>query len=193
MLLGIRRTESPYSLSDHADLLPFFGQNSSPSRSLSNSKTLYEGAVESHLILSYSQLVVDDRITFTHAFANLEQSLPLIAAAATAGDSLHISDLDNGYSLRTLASAYYNIGGTLYNAGKSEAAIRFIKRSCQIGKAALEAASREEDAFLSTGEEDSSRIEALADLRKHMPKRWELLALAQQAIGEKHEIGRAHV
>jgi hypothetical protein len=177
---------------------PNFSQSADPGslqKTFAGRSHLLAGAVEALLVLAYSRLVVDDRSSFNYAFVDLERSLPLIGASVSS-TSITAIDVDDHYGLRSVASAYYNIGGTLFNASKPEAAIRFVRRACQITEAALkkdESGVVQSLAALSISDQKSAdggpaveeRQQALTDLQKHLSKRWELLALAQHSIGEK--------
>ncbi|KAK4700398.1 protein transport protein SEC23, partial [Phenoliferia sp. Uapishka_3] len=87
-----------------------------------------------------------DQLTYTPSYATLERCLPLLSTpfAPDATTITSISTIDH-LSLRTVASAYYNIGGALYNAGKakSSSAGRFARRSTGTSTAAFEAWGKE--------------------------------------------------
>jgi separase len=112
------------------------------------------------------------------------------------------------YSIRALSSAYYNLGGMLYNAGVPENALAFAQRACDLGDAALESArtrdrieSRPSELVESMGalaikdgesespsskdEERKQERDAVTDLERLMSRRWNLLALTQRALGDK--------
>ncbi|GAA5868801.1 hypothetical protein JCM1840_005124 [Sporobolomyces johnsonii] len=169
---------------------------------------LRASAVDTLVLLAYDRLVVEDRTTYTPCFTLLSRALPLVRRRATLALSLH-------YSIRTLASTLYNIGGTLFNVQKPEAAVRFVQRACELGSEALARAREEEgegegeDGLMEQmgrlkldheGKEDEKRRkdkeerkEAVRDLERLMARRWELLAIAQHAIGEKKAAYDAYV
>ncbi|GAA5908652.1 hypothetical protein JCM5296_006001 [Sporobolomyces johnsonii] len=169
---------------------------------------LRASAVDTLVLLAYDRLVVDDRTTYTPCFTLLSRALPLVRRRAAVALSLH-------YSIRTLASTLYNIGGTLFNVQKPEAAVRFVQRACELGSEALARAREEgaegegDDGLLEQmgrlkldheGKEDEKRRkdkeerkEAVRDLERLMARRWELLALAQHAVGEKKAAYDAYV
>jgi separase len=164
-------------------------------------------AVDSLLLLSYSSMVIDDRSTHSPSFAYLERCLPLIGFSFPPDSSSSSSpnpevDLTLHYSLRTLSSAYYNLGGTLFNAQQPDGAVRFCRQACEVSSAALRTARAEggerEDELVGKlaglnleegGEKDmkekKEQQEAVRDLERLMARRWELLGLASHAVGDK--------
>ena len=135
---------------------------------------LYADAIDALVLLAYSRLTIDDRQTYTPSFASLERCLTLLHAS-TRQNAIATVSLAAPLSLRSVASAYYNIGGALFNAGKPEAAIRFVRRACEISQAAVGVWDRRDAA----SEVKEGTATAVEDLRTHLPKRF--------------EIGRAHV
>lgn len=134
------------------------------------SAPLFAGAVDSLIIIAYIKFNVDDRLTYPAVFSTLERCLPFIDTSNITTDDLSIGQNAEISSIRYVVAAFYKIGGVLFNASKPESAIGFIQRACQIGRSAL----THDGISLGHGE-----------LRAVMPKRWELLALAYQSIGEK--------
>ncbi|GAA5940472.1 hypothetical protein JCM1841_001027 [Sporobolomyces salmonicolor] len=169
---------------------------------------LTASAVDTLVLLAYDRLIIDDRTTYTPCFALLSRALPLVRRHGVLALSLH-------YSIRTLASTLYNIGGTLFNVQKPEAAVRFVQRACDLGNEALVRAREEEgegkgaDGLMEQMErlkldhavkedqkrdkDTEERKEAVRDLERLMARRWELLAVAQHAIGEKKAAYDAYV
>lgn len=155
-----------------------------PPRVLTSGASLFSGAVDSLILLAYSNFDVEDRLSYPVTFASLERTLPLIGATVTS-QGLTIDKPDNLDSIRYVVSALYKIGGTLYNASKPESAIKFIQRACQLGRAVI-AVELDGDVEMNGGDAvDSARIKSMEELRTYMPKRWELLALAYHGIGDK--------
>ncbi|GAA5968747.1 hypothetical protein JCM11641_000719 [Rhodosporidiobolus odoratus] len=175
--------------------------------------------VDSLLLLAYSTTVVDDRDSLAVAFHCLEQAVPLISPSNSSSqpptaDTLPL-DLDLHYSIRTLASAYYNIGGTLFNSGLAGEAGRFVTRACEITASALSAARNsgllsagaegEHDGLAeklgemaledggAEGKKEMEKREALRDLERLMGRRWELRALAAHAVGDKKAACEAYL
>ncbi|GAA5958016.1 hypothetical protein JCM21900_004746 [Sporobolomyces salmonicolor] len=169
---------------------------------------LMASAVDTLVLLAYDRLIIDDRTTYTPCFALLSRALSLLRRHGILALSLH-------YSIRTLASTFYNIGGTLFNVQKPEAAVRFVQRACELGNEALVRAREEEregegaDGLMEQMErlkldhavkedqkrdkDTEERKEAVRDLERLMARRWELLAVAQHAIGEKKAAYDAYV
>ena len=168
------------------------------------------GAVDSLLILAYSSVDLSSPSPPARALALLRRARALVDLGAPGGAG---PQLERGYSLRTLASAAYNIGGTLFNAGRAADALGFARQACELGERVVEKArgegllgERERDvlegfaelrlggeAAGEGGEEEKSRsdeerkgmVEAARDFERLMGRRWELLALVQHQIGDK--------
>ncbi|GEM07556.1 cysteine peptidase C50 [Rhodotorula toruloides] len=165
--------------------------------------------VDTLLLLAYSSLVVDDRFTAKPCFALLERCLPVVGFSRSTTLALHLH-----YSIRSLTSAFYNIGGTLFNAGWPERAVNFVQRACQLSARVLDEARSEgllpasrggaHDDLLSQldklkldagdeGKEEKELREALQDFERSMSRRWELLAMTQYAVGDKKAAYDAYV
>lgn len=163
----------------------------------SGSKTgrrLSESTVEVLLVLAYSQLVIGDRHSYETSY-NLFLRAAKLLAPDCAGDKVIVKNPTS--SVRSLASALYNVAGTLYNESKPESAIKFIKLSCELTDAGvrqdgLDVLSQALDHLSIKDSKQDDSVDAAAaksevqhDLANHLSKRFELLALCQQAIGEK--------
>lgn len=157
--------------------------------------------VDTLLLLAYSSLIVDDRSTAAPCLTFLERCLPIIGFSPSA-----ILALDLHYSIRTLTSAFYNIGGTLFNAGRPEVASKFVQRACDLSAQVLDQA-RTDGLLRATGQADHIELsldfeklqladgdegkeekelrDALQDFERLTSRRWELLATTQYAIGDK--------
>lgn len=178
-------------------------------------------AIDSLLVLAHATVVIDDRSSHSQALALLERAESILRASppsnAAAENGASRIDLGMHYSIRALSSAYYNLGGILYNAGIPENALAFAQRACELGDAALEVANERRNTFepdeihpglvesmtaltldqrgqrggetlqsQSLLDEQRTEIrEAVADLERLMSRRWDLLALAQRALGDK--------
>ena len=156
------------------------------------------GAVEALLVLGYSSLVVDEPAWVAASFGFLERAIPLIAVASArvgvpTAESIPAIDFPaHHYSVRTLASGYYNLGGALFNANKPAAAVPFLRRAAQISAdvVASTAVSADVAGMLSSLslEDDKTQLardEARADFAKQLSKRCEVLALAHHGAGDK--------
>ncbi|GAA5849620.1 hypothetical protein JCM8547_000513 [Rhodosporidiobolus lusitaniae] len=185
-------------------------------------RDLITTAVDSLLLLAYSSTVVDDRSTHNISFSYLERASSLVGLPSSSGNEVDVN-LSLHYSLRTLSSTFYNLGGTLFNAGMPDAAGRFCRRACEVSSAVLGQARREGllvseqqeaeegDALLEglgrmklvkekrekgrkrTEKEEKDVREAVRDLESLMARRWELVALAQHAVGDKKGAYDAYV
>ncbi|BGP15795.1 separin protein [Rhodosporidiobolus nylandii] len=173
-------------------------------------------AVDALLLLGYASMVVDLRETHLTSFAFLERCLPLVGLSSlvsSAACSPSTLDLSLHYSLRTLSSAFYNLGGTLFNSSLPDAAVRFCRLSCAVSSAAI-ARAREEGLLSEAGEEaledaiarltveekvgkdakaEKEKRDAMRDLQKLAARRSELLALAAHAVGDKKSAYESYV
>ncbi|BGO99409.1 separin protein [Rhodotorula toruloides] len=174
-----------------------------------NRSYLAATTVDTLLLLAYSSLIVDDRSTALPCLAFLERCLPLVGFSPST-----ILALDLHYSIRTLTSACYNIGGTLFNAARPELAVNFVQRACDLSAKVLDQArsddllpsssgadhdelsSQLDSLKLATGEvgkEEKELREAQQDFERLMSRRWELLAMTRYAMGDKRAAYDAYV
>ncbi|SGZ17700.1 BQ5605_C020g09137 [Microbotryum silenes-dioicae] len=208
---GRSKAEDEVLLRKLCKTLAQHGEAVSTSRAQSGDRSrLISGTVEVLTVLAYSTLVVDDRSTYTPCFDHLERCLAVLGlrVESEGGIKVEPAQLGQAYWIRSLASAYYNLSGLLYNAGKPESTTRFVQRACEITGAVLTlTSSTMEDALVeemdaltlaSIDSEASSRtkmerMELQADCWKYATKRFELLALAHHSIGEQKAALRAYV
>ncbi|BGP62219.1 separin protein [Rhodotorula toruloides] len=174
-----------------------------------NRSYLAATTVDTLLLLAYSALIVDDRSTASPCLAFLERCLPLVGFSPSTTLAL-----DLHYSVRTLTSAFYNIGGTLFNAGRPELAVNFVQRACDLSAKVLDQARRDgplpsssgydHDELSSqldklkldsgeNGKEEKELREALQDFERLMSRPWELLAMTRYAMGDKRAAYDAYV
>ncbi|BGP39728.1 separin protein [Rhodotorula kratochvilovae] len=173
------------------------------------------GAVDSLLLLAYASVDLSSPSPSSRALALLDRARALVDPPEGKGPALR-----RAYSLRTLASACYNIGGTLFNAGRAADALGFVRRACEIGERVLRCAMAEglleaegegdvlegiaelklgEEEELSEEERERRRKEkeemrdAARDFERLMGRRWELLALTQHQVGDKKAAYDAYI
>ncbi|GAA5914661.1 hypothetical protein JCM8208_000403 [Rhodotorula glutinis] len=177
------------------------------------------GAVDSLLILAYSSIDLSFPSPPSRALALLHRARALVDLAAPGANAG--PRLERGYSLRTLASVSYNIGGTLFNAGRAADALGFVRQACELGERVVDKARGEgllgdverdviegfaelrlgDEAMGEGGEEERRRkeeerrgmVEAARDFERLMGRRWELLALVQHQIGDKKAAYDAYI
>ncbi|KAI5475793.1 cysteine-type endopeptidase, separase [Pseudohyphozyma bogoriensis] len=151
-------------------------------------------AVDTLLLLSYARLQIPDRTTYSTSFTSLERTLPLLSASLSPAPALALRKLrltkSNAHAVRLVASAYYNVGGMLFNDGRVEAAGRFGRRAAEFGRAC----GADEEGMEVDGEEEDGEVrDAKRDLREHAGKRWELVGLAAAGVGDKQSAYEAYV
>lgn len=142
---------------------------------------IYRDTFEVLTMLAYCRLVVDDRLSYTPAFASLERCLNLFRATMVS-NVIEGLDIVDHYSLRSVASAYYNIGGALFNASKPEAAVRFARRAAEMSSATVRTWERRGEG---SQEPTAGMEDSISDMRKHLSRRYELVALAHYGVGDK--------
>ncbi|KAF8831565.1 hypothetical protein HHX47_DHR1000449 [Lentinula edodes] len=84
--------------------------------------------------------------------------------------------------IRCTSGAFYNIGGTLYQAGRYSSAIPFLKEGCRLGTAAL--VERDKG---SKGEVDipDAKTNSWLPLKEQLWRRFQLLAVCFMKIGDR--------
>lgn len=132
--------------------------------------------MEALLVLAYSNLIVDDNSTYGQTFAYLERCLPLIGMVDLDDLPAARIELSRHETISRVISAFYNLGGVLFNSGRVAEAMRFSRRACQIGDVAMRLAKREEDETLR---------KFYTKLRLLASRRWELLALTLHSTDKR--------
>ncbi|KAM0746055.1 hypothetical protein T439DRAFT_384325 [Meredithblackwellia eburnea MCA 4105] len=149
----------------------------SPS-SVETSHRIQSTAIEALILLAYLSFTTSQAVSYGY----LERGASFLLPAGESVDSASISPATipltakNQFALRTLASAYYNIAGVLFNEGKKGDALKFAKRAAEVTSCST---CRQEE------EEDAEVAKAREDLQKHLSKRFELVALCTHAVGDK--------
>lgn len=78
--------------------------------------TLTTGVIEVLLLLSYTSLSLSDRSTHHSSFTTLSKTLPFLSYSSSSPSPSFSSSTTNIIALSTVASAFYNIAGTIYNS-----------------------------------------------------------------------------
>ncbi|KAJ7741576.1 cysteine peptidase C50 [Mycena maculata] len=80
---------------------------------------------------------------------------------------------------RCISGAFHNLAGTLYQAGKYGAAIRYLQDGCTLGRTALDIHSTV------PFKDDPKMVEGWRQLEEQLWKRWELLGVCYSKIGDR--------
>ncbi|KAJ6525608.1 peptidase family C50-domain-containing protein [Mycena capillaripes] len=89
---------------------------------------------------------------------------------------------DKATYARCISGAFHNIAGTLYQAGKHGAAIRYLRDGCTLGKMALDMHA----AAATVRKEDERKTEeGWRQLEEQLWRRWELLGVCYSKIGDR--------
>lgn len=91
------------------------------------------------------------------------------------------SSSEHANFVRCVSGAYFNIGGTLYQAGRHATAVRFVKRACELGKEAVNL--RRSNPL--PHEEDLKDAEAWRTLEDGLFRRWELLGVCYSKMEDR--------
>ncbi|KAJ7097786.1 cysteine peptidase C50 [Mycena belliarum] len=107
-----------------------------------------------------------------------------ILKRATALLDIEVKDVaaDKATYARCISGAFHNIAGTLYQAGKHAAAIRYLQDGCTLGRMALDIHAT----IATAGKEDDSKMaEGWRQLEDQLWRRWELLGVCYSKIGDR--------
>jgi separase len=92
--------------------------------------------------------------------------------------------------VRCLSGAFHSLGGMLYQAGKYGTAIRFLRRGCFVGRAALRLHESCDTGALGIAPESRKESEGWGQLRDQLSRRWELLGVCCSKIGDR-QVGQS--
>ena len=93
--------------------------------------------------------------------------------------------------VRCLSGAFHSLGGILYQAGKYGTAIRFLRRGCFVGGAALRLHEGCDTGVLGSVQESSRKeSEGWGQLRDQLSRRWELLGVCCSKLGDR-QVGQS--
>ena len=121
------------------------------------------------LVLSRSRLTVEDPMTYTYAYENLEWAYRTATASPVPPP-----DLKSEY-LRCISGAYHTIGATLCQAERFGGAARFIQRACELGT----------NAVSGTRLQNEGRDKQRTTLIQNLYRRWEMLGVCYIKIGDR--------
>ncbi|TFK73377.1 hypothetical protein BDN72DRAFT_956580 [Pluteus cervinus] len=137
-------------------------------------------------VLTRSLLNPNDARTHIPAYNTLQRAmaildgLPSISEDPTADEVVDVANY-----MRCISGAWYNMGGILYQATRYGATVGFLKESCELGGRALEAKSRPTPGSTSVTEDKEKVAEGWQQLEEGLHRRWELLAVCFNKIGDR--------
>jgi separase len=129
-------------------------------------------------MLARSTLILSDPTTYAPAYDCLARAASLISSNPLPAGA----DIAN-YT-RCISSAFHNIAGSFYQSGKYGPAVRFMRRSCDLGEQALELKRLKKDK--DDEQESTSQQEGWRSLEQQILGRWELLGVCCSKIGDRH-------
>ncbi|KAM6503193.1 cysteine peptidase C50 [Amanita muscaria] len=158
-------------------------------------------ALDTLFALARATLVANDPRTHDPAYRHLEQAIKLLHLDHESSDdtaSLDIKDFAN--YVRCLSGTFYNLAGTLYQAGRFGTAVGFLIHGCRLGQKALSMhlpeASRTKNssgggalvtAFFQREDDGWHQLE------EQMYRRWELLGVCYAKISDRKNAYTAFV
>lgn len=140
---------------------------------------IVSGGVDALLVLAYRHFHYQNRATYNPTFAFLDRSLTLLGATLSSTSFLTTIPFSSSthIAICALSSTCANIGASLFNNGKAGDAIRFLRRSRELGAFVTNFAMEDDT---SEGVQESREY-----LKKGLSRRSETLAMAYQATGDK--------
>ncbi|KAF9269561.1 hypothetical protein L218DRAFT_1030382 [Marasmius fiardii PR-910] len=135
------------------------------------SSDYFSQALDTLFTLAKTTLSISDPRTYTSAYDHLDRAVTIVNVASECPQPLEVSTY-----IRCTSGAFYNLAGTLYQAGRYGSAIPYLKESCHLGVKAGEL----HDACQKDATED-----AWKQLQDQLWRRWQLLASCYTKIGDK--------
>ncbi|KAJ6597043.1 cysteine peptidase C50 [Mycena vulgaris] len=127
-------------------------------------------------VLARTKLNVHDPLTHNPSHAILKRAVALL--------DIDIEDAaaEKATYARCISGAFHNLAGTLYQAGKHGAAIRYLQDGCNLGMMAL---NMHTDRVIAGKEDEPKMAEGWRQLEEQLWRRWELLGVCYSKIGDR--------
>ncbi|KAJ7273284.1 cysteine peptidase C50 [Mycena rebaudengoi] len=132
-------------------------------------------ALDTLFVLARTKLKANDPRTHAPSHALLARATALLEVETHSS----VSAAEKATYARCISGAFHNIAGTLYQAAKHGAAIRYLQDGCAVGTRALEMHST------CKGEDDPKMAEGWKQLEEQLWRRWELLGVCYSKIGDR--------
>ncbi|KAJ7510027.1 cysteine peptidase C50 [Mycena galericulata] len=135
---------------------------------------LITAVLDTLFVLARTKLNVQDPRTQAPSYDVLRRAVALL--------DIEIEDVaaDKATYVRCISGAFHNLAGTLYQAGKHGAAIRYLNDGCTLGRTALEMRTT-----VLTQKDDPKMTEGWRQLEEQLWRRWELLGVCYSKIGDR--------
>lgn len=137
----------------------------------------YTQILDSLFVLARTTLDIRNAHTHGDAHDYLQRAATILDIASPSSSS---TTIDRPNLLRCISGAFHNLAGTLYNAERYGAAIRFLTRACELGTRALTWRREQVPQSREKKEVDSS----WRQLEEQLYRRWELLGVCHCKIGD---------
>ncbi|KAJ3737449.1 cysteine peptidase C50 [Lentinula guzmanii] len=141
-------------------------------------------------ILSRTVLDMSDPKTYDTAYDLLARATNILSLSSHGNDSSLRSPsvLPSSFTsstgrpdfIRCTSGAFYNLGGTLYQAGRYSSAIPFLKEGCRLAIAALVECNTDETQF-----DQTDKLNPWSQLKGQLWRRFQLLAVCFINIGDR--------
>ncbi|KAJ3742013.1 cysteine peptidase C50 [Lentinula detonsa] len=141
-------------------------------------------------ILSRTVLDMSDAKTYDTAYDLLARATNILSLSSHENDSSLRSPsvLPSSFTsstgrpdfIRCTSGAFYNLGGTLYQAGRYSSAIPFLKEGCRLAIAALVECNTDETQF-----DQTDKLNPWSQMKGQLWRRFQLLAVCFLNIGDR--------
>ncbi|KAL4259196.1 separase [Pleurotus pulmonarius] len=138
----------------------------------------YTQILDSLFVLARTTLDIRNAHTHGDAYDYLQRAAAILDVAGPPSSS---TTIDGPNLLRCISGAFHNLAGTLYNAERYGAAVRFLARACELGTRAL--IWRREQS-VPQSEEKKEVDQSWRQLEEQIYRRWELLGVCHCKIGD---------
>lgn len=144
----------------------------------------YTQVLDTLFTLSRACVNVSDPRTYGNAYDLLERAVKILSLSIDGNGfpSPENTSKDHSDFIRCTSGAFYNIGGTIYQAGRYSSAIPFLKEACRLGEAALHV-------YEEQGGEDRTEKDVKHNpwiqLKDQVWRRFQLLAVCYVKIGDR--------
>ncbi|KAF9070318.1 peptidase family C50-domain-containing protein [Rhodocollybia butyracea] len=129
-------------------------------------------------ILSRTSLNVLDPRTYGSSYELLARGVKALSLSADSTPTYSVPITGHPDFVRCISGAFYNVGGTLYQAGRYSSAIPFLKEGYRLGEIALSEYDQIKD-------QPGTKPDPWTQLKEQLWRRSQLLAVCYMKIGDR--------